>query len=320
MPPPEHRHDRAARGAATTRAAGLSIASNLFLTSCKIGTGWWIGSAAVISEGLHSATDMLASFSAYFSVRMSSLPADEAHPYGHGKFEDIAAVFEASLIAAATLGVVAQAVKGYLAGLGPTHPEIGMGVMALSIAVNSAVSRYLFRTARDHDSVALEADAWHLSADVLTSVGVLVGLGLVWATGRVVFDPLAALGVGLWILVEAWRIGRTGLANLVDTRLPAAEVQEIEELLRSHCGRTAHFHDLRTRKAGPERHIDLHLVVPRSMPTGDAHDLCHQMEDAVRRRFPGARILVHLESEPAGLSAAPRPLRGPLDRKDGEAG
>ncbi len=301
------------RGELTTWAAMVSIGSNLLLTFAKLAGGWWIGSSAVVSEGLHSATDLLASFSAYFSVRMSSRPADEKHPYGYGKFEDLAAVFEATLIIVATVGVVTKALEDFHSGRGPEHPELGMGIMLLSILVNTAVSRFLFRTAAETDSVALEADAWHLSADVLTSVGVLVGLGLVALTGHKVFDPIAALGVGLYISFEAYRIGRTGLASLLDRRLPEHEVHEIEEVLATFADRPVQFHNIRTRKAGPNRHIDMHLVVPRSMPTGDSHDLCHQVENAIKSRLRGATVLVHLESaEQVGLGAIPRPVKGPL--------
>jgi cation diffusion facilitator family transporter len=303
----DHGHAHAhLRGEITTFAAAVSIGSNLFLTAAKLSVGVWMGSAAVISEGIHSATDLLASFSAYFSVRMSSRPANEAHPYGHGKYEDLAAVFEASLIVFATVGVVWKAVTDFSSGHGPEKLEFGMGIMVLSILVNTAVSRYLFRTAKETDSVALEADAWHLSADVLTSVGVLVGLGMVALTGVKMFDPIAALLVGLYILVEAYRIGRTGLRNLLDSRLPEHEVAAIEQVLAKFTGPTVKFHGVRTRKSGPERHIDLHLVVLRSMPTGDAHDLCHQVEDALKSRFPGAWVLIHLESAELLLGVQPR--------------
>lgn len=315
-----HRHPgqwHAARGEITSWAALVSIGSNLLLTTVKLAGGAWMGSAAVLAEGIHSATDLLASFSAYFAVRMSARPADEKHPYGYGKFEDLAAVFEASLIVLATVGVVMKALEDFRSGAGPEHPELGMGIMVLSIVVNTLVSRFLFRTAKETDSVALEADAWHLSADVLTSVGVLVGLGLVALTGVKLFDPIAALCVGLYISVEAYRIGRTGLANLLDSRLPEKEVRAIDAILATFASREMQIHHVRTRKSGPNRHIDMHLVVLRSMPTGEAHDLCHEVETAIHERFPSATVLIHLESaETLGLSAFPRPLKGPLPSKE----
>lgn len=309
-----HHHHHGTRGDITSFAALVSIFSNLGLTALKLGVGAWMGSAAVLSEGLHSATDLLASFSAYFSVRMSSRPADETHPFGYGKFEDLAAVFEAALIVLATVGVVTKALEDFRAGKGPEHPEFGMGVMVISIVVNFAVSRYLFKTAEEQDSVALEADAWHLSADVLTSVGVLVGLGLVAITGVKMFDPIAALLVGVYISFEAYRIGRTGLRSLTDSRLPDHEYRALEAILASFAARPMRIHHLRTRKSGPHRHIDMHLVVLRSMPTGEAHDLCHEVESAIKARWASAIVLIHLESaEQLGLSAHPTPLKGPLD-------
>lgn len=308
-----HGHSHGTRGDITSFAALVSIGSNLLLTTIKLAGGAWMGSAAVLSEGIHSATDLLASFSAYFSVRMSSRPADDTHPFGYGKFEDLAAVFEASLIVVATIGVVMKALEDFRSGRGPEHPEFGMGIMVVSIVVNFAVSRFLFRTAKETDSVALEADAWHLSADVLTSVGVLIGLGLVAATGQKLFDPIAALCVGFYISFEAYRIGRTGLGNLVDSRLPEREVAAIDAILATFASRPLQIHHVRTRKSGPNRHIDMHLVVLRSMSTGEAHDLCHEVETAIKTRFPSAVVLIHLESAATlALSAYPQPLKGPL--------
>jgi cation diffusion facilitator family transporter len=301
-----HHHHLLARGEIATRAAALSIGSNILLTLVECSTGLWMGSAAVIAAGLHSATDLVASFSAYFAVRMSSRPASEVHPYGHGKYEDLAAVFEASLIVVATVGVVWKAVTDFLFGHGVHHAEFGMGVMVFSIILNTIVSRYLFKTAKETDSVALEADAWHLAADVMTSIGVLIGLGLVALTGIQAFDPLAALLVGVYILREAVMIGRTGVRNLLDTRLPDHEVADIERILAGFTGPTCQFHGIRTRKGGAERHIDLHLVVQRSMTTGDAHDLCHEVEGALKKRFPGAHVLIHLESANMLVDVRPR--------------
>jgi len=283
------------RGEITTKAALVSVFSNMFLAVCKLWIGWRMGSAAVLSEGLHSATDLLASFSAYFSVRISSRPADEVHPFGHGKFEDLSAVFEASLIIVIAGAVVWKAVSDFLAGTCPQELELGIGIMVLSIVLNSVVARFLHNTARQQDSLALAADAWHLSADVYTSLGVLGGLILVAMTGQRVFDPLAALGVGIYIVGEAIHIGKKGLQNLLDVRLPSEEIALIEAVLEAHASATVRFHALRTRKAGPERHIDLHAVVDGELPAHTVQDLCHQIEDEIRLKLPGSRILMRLE-------------------------
>jgi cation diffusion facilitator family transporter len=293
------------RGTITTRAALVSVGSNLFLAVLKMGTGAWIGSAAVLSEGLHSASDLIASISAFVSVRFSSQPADEAHPYGHGKYEDLSAVFEAGLIIVAAAGVIWKAIEDFVLGRPLEHLEYGIGVMAVSIVLNTVVSRYLFRTAEQQDSLALEADAWHLSADVFTSLGVVIGLVLVGVTGRRFFDPLAALGVGFYIVGEAYKIGSRGLANLVDRQLPESEVSTIESILSGFSRPSVQFHALRTRKAGPDRHVDVHLVVGPDLAPVEVHDLTHSVEVAIRERFPRSRVLVRLELEGHRGSCAP---------------
>ncbi len=255
--------------------ARLSIVSNSLLIIMKLAVGVISGSVSIISEAIHSFMDLLAAVIAFLSVRISDRPADSKHPYGHGKFENISGVVEAVLIFIAAFWIIWEAVKKLM------HPEpigsiwIGVVVMAVSAVVNILVSRKLYKVARETDSIALEADALHLKTDVYTSIGVAIGLGLIWVTGYHFLDPIVAILVALLILKESYQLFRKAYGPLLDTALVEEDVQAIEQSIRAHCLGKIDFHNLRTRKAGNYRYVDFHLNVPRDMTVKEAHDLCY---------------------------------------------
>jgi cation diffusion facilitator family transporter len=293
--------DRAAvgweRGRATTaklRAAQLSVLSNTLLVLLKLGVGLWIGSVAVLSEAVHSGTDLVAAFVAFFAVRASDAPPDERHPYGHGKMESVSGVAEAVLILVAGTYIVAEAVRALIHGRESEHVGWGVGVMTLSALLNVFVARQLFRVARATDSIALEADAHHLSIDVWTSVGVVIGLALVWGTGLHLFDPLVALAVAFFILRTGWRILRGAFSPLLDEQLPPQEVRAVEAIMANHQ-QILGWHKLRTRKSGSQRHVDVHIQVDDDMSLKDAHRLTEELEDAMRDALPNLSVMIHTE-------------------------
>ena len=241
---------------AKSNAARLSVLSNASLVALKLGVGLWIGSVAVVSEAIHSGIDLLAALVAWYAVRMADAPPDHDHPYGHGKVESISGTVEALLIFLAGAWIVVEAARGIVRGTKSESVGWGVAVMGLSAAVNVFVSRHLLRIAKEHDSVALEADAHHLSVDVYASVGVFVGLGLVALTGWHVLDPLVAIGVGLLIVHTAYDITKRAFAPLLDATLPAEEVDAIEAALKRDP-RVRGYHHLRTRKAGAVRFVGL---------------------------------------------------------------
>ncbi len=282
------------------RVAQLSVASNLFLIAFKLLVGILIGSVGIISEALHSGMDLAAALIALFAVRLSGKPPDERHQYGHGKIENISGVIEALLIFAAALWIIAEAVRRIVTGGRVEEPFWGIVVMAVSGGVNLVVSNILLKVARETDSVALEADAWHLRTDVYTSLGVGGGLFLLWLTGLQILDPLAALGVALLIIKAAWDLVCKAFSPLLDTRLPEEEVDAIKEIIAAYDAHYVGYHKLRTRKAGSERHIDLHLVVPPRENIAKVHELCDKIEAALGRRFGNAHVLIHVEPCRAG--------------------
>jgi len=292
----------AAVGRRKRRAACFSVASNTCLTAFKL-LAWLVtGSVSVLSEALHSGLDLCAAGMALLAVRKSSEPADAEHQFGHGKFESLAGLVEGGLIMAA-VGVISWNAVERLA----THqaevrePAVGVAVMGISAVVNTLVSRMLFRVARQTDSVALEADAWHLRTDVWTSAGVFGGLAVILAASRLGFreahmlDPVVALGVALVIARAAWDIMRRSWGHLVDRSLPAAEIAVIEALLRDHYPELSDYHQLRTRKSGPQRYIDLHVLVPGEESVSDAHALCDHLESDLRSLLPEVEVMIHIE-------------------------
>jgi cation diffusion facilitator family transporter len=280
---------------AKTRAAALSIASNSVLILVKISVGLAMGSISVVAEGLHSMLDLMAAIIAFFGIRIASRPPDSEHPFGHGKAESVSAGIEGGLIFLAAAIIVFEAGRRIFAGVSLQLLEVGMGVMLLSAVVNIVVSRYLFRVARRTESVALEADAWHLTTDVYTSLGVMAGLMVVRLTGFDLLDPLIAMGVAGLIVKAAWDVTRKSWMGLLDERLPAEEEGIISAAILEHGRELVGFHQLRTRKSGNVRYIDLHLVLEKDVTLEQSHNLCDHLETDIKTRLPGSAVNIHCE-------------------------
>jgi cation diffusion facilitator family transporter len=280
--------------AAKIHAAQLSVLSNTLLVLFKLSVGLWIGSVAVLSEAVHSGTDLIAALVAFFAVRASDAPPDEKHPYGHGKMESISGVAEALLILGAGGYIIYAAVQALRYEHPPEKVGWGVAIMALSALVNSFVARHLFRIARATDSIALEADAHHLGIDVWTSLGVVIGLALVWGTGLHLFDPLVALAVAFFILRTGWRILRGAFSPLLDEQLPEEEVRAVESIMAGNR-EVLGWHKLRTRKSGSQRHVDVHIQVDDDMSLKEAHRLTEELEDAMREALPNLSVMIHTE-------------------------
>ncbi len=278
-----------------TRAATLSVASNTFLILLKITAGVLTGRVSLIAEAVHSSMDLAAAVIAFFSVRVSDKVADDEHPFGHSKAENLSGVIEGLLIFIAAAIIMYEAVHRILVSARLETVEIGLVIMGLSIAVNFLVSRYLMKTAKKTDSLALEADAKHLSTDVLTMVGVFVGLALVRITGLTIFDPITALLVALMIIKAAYDITRKSYKGLLDTRLPIEEEAAIAGVINEHAGSLVGFHELRTRKAGSKRFVELHLVMPNRVKLEEAHQMCDHLESDIKDKLLDVDLSIHVE-------------------------
>lgn len=264
--------------------------------------GLLIGSVAVLSEAAHSAMDLVAALIAFFAVRASSRAADSEHPYGHGKFENLSGTIEALLIFAAAIWIIYEAVQRLLTPQVLEMPAWGAAVMLVSAVVNTLVSRRLFRVGRQADSVALRADALHLRTDVYTSLGVMGALLVVWLVQALAptadvrwVDPAVAILVALLIMRAAWNLTREATRDLLDSSLPEEDINWIADFVRNNWPAVRSFHHLQTRKAGPDRFIDFHVVVDEGMSVAESHALADEIVVAIKERMPGSRVHIHVE-------------------------
>jgi len=281
---------RTKRGAAT-----LAIIWDAILIALKLIIGISISSIAILSEALNSSIDLLASVMAFLSIRFSSRPADEEHPFGHGKAENLSGFIEAGLMYITSLFIIYQSIRKFLSGSQVAHVEWGLGIMIFSMTVNIFFSGYLLKVARREDSLALEAHARNLRGDILISLGVFTGLLMLKLTGMSVFDPIAATLVAIYYSITATFLTRKSLHGLLDERLPAGELEKIRASITEHSRDLAGFHDVRTRKAGGERHIDLHLVMAKHSSLEEVHKMCDHLEEDIKSKLPRANITIHVE-------------------------
>jgi len=283
-----------------SRTARLSIWSNTLLIILNTIAGLISGSVSILSEAVHTVIDLLAAIMAYFSVKISDKPADEGHPFGHGKFENISGVVEALLIFVASGWIIHHAVIRLIEGeqmIGQQGLTLGFIVMMVSAVVNLFVSRKLYKVAKETDSIALKADALHLSTHVYTSAGVGISLAVIYFTGWHFLDPIAAIVVASYILKEAFEILIEAFKPLADMSLPKDEVHMIDQTIKENIEKGIDYHMLRTRKAGSNREVDFHLEVPGNMSVSDSHDLCDNIEEKLHQKLPNLKVTIHVEPE-----------------------
>lgn len=279
-----------------SRAATVSVASNTLLVVAKLTVGLLTGALSVVGEALHSASDLLAALIALAAVRVSSRPADEDHPYGHGKYEHVSAGIEGLILLVAAGWIVYEAVGRVL-----YHEAVeieaapGMIVMAAGVVVNILVSQFLIGLARKHRSPALEADGIHLRADVWTSAGVFVGLAIIHFGAPNWVDSLLAVMVAAMVAYEGGKLSHQAVRDLVDTALPEDEQEIIEHTLAEYNGPYVGFHKLRARRMGRKRQADVHVVVCQQLTVGEAHDITERLKLEVATALPGTDLVVHVE-------------------------
>jgi cation diffusion facilitator family transporter len=280
-----------------SRAAAVSIASNSALIVFKLAVGILSGSIAIISEALHSGSDLVAAIIAFYSVRKAAEPPDAHHHYGHEKVENLSGVIEALLIIAAAGVIIYEGILKIIDGPHLDHIWLGIAVMVTSGVVNLIVSRrVLYPVARRTQSAALEADAAHLLTDVYTSFGVAGGLLLVKITGWAYFDPIAAIAVALLIIKTGYELVIQSTRVLLDQTLPEEELEIIRRCVTEHKGDLIYgYHKLRARQAGSRRHIDLHITVDESLTVAQAHETAEHIAADIRAAVPNADVLVHIE-------------------------
>jgi cation diffusion facilitator family transporter len=302
------------------RTAALSVISNSSLILLKVIAGTLTGSVAVLTEAVHSSIDLVASIVALVSVRKAGEPADESHRYGHEKIENLSAAIEGILILVGSAAIAFEATRRLAQG-GKLHTVgLGIAVVGFSIVVNVLVSRVIGAKARDTDSAALEGDAAHLRTDAATSGAVLAGLVLVKVTGAQWLDPVIALIVAAAIVVTGVRLLTRSSQVLVDHALPPDEIEAIRTAIEAFApSGVVGYHELRTRRAGARRYVDLHVQFRAGTSLENAHRTAHELQDLIESRLHRSDVLIHLEPEdrvrpgeelqvpPIGDAAASRP-------------
>ncbi len=277
------------------RFAWLSIATALVTITMKGVAAWLTGSVGLLSDALESTVNLVAAVVALVALRTAARPPDEDHHFGRGKAEYLSAAVEGGMIFVAA-GVIVWTAVGRLIEPRPVEQAgIGLAIIAVASVLNLAVGLTLIRAGREHRSITLEADGRHLLTDVWTSVGVLVGVGLVALTGWDRLDPIVALAVGVNILVTGWRLIRRSGAGLLDVALPPQDKALVTEVIERFRARGIDFHALRSREAGRYRFVYVHVLVPGDWTVVEGHDVCEQVEREIALALPGTTTFTHLE-------------------------
>lgn len=278
-----------------TRFAWLSIAAAVATMALKGVAYLLTGSVGLLSDALESLVNLAGALMALAMLTVAARPPDEDHAYGHGKAEYFSAGAEGALIVIAALSIAVAAVDRLM------HPRplqqlgLGLAVSVFAGLLNLAVALVLLRASRRHRSATLQASAHHLLTDVWTTVGVLIGVGAVALTGWLTLDPLVALAVAANIVWTGGRILRDSVAGLMDAALPAGEQRLLHELLRRYAAEGVEYHALRTRRAGAQRFVSLHVLVPPAWSVQQGHDMLERIEADIRDALPPVTVLTHLE-------------------------
>lgn len=278
-------------------AAMLSVTSNSLLILLKFIAGILSGSIGIISEAVHSGSDLLASIITLFSVSKSSEPADEDHQFGHGKYEDLTSFIEGILIILAAFYIIYESLKKiFCPKCFEINTNVGLTVMFISVIVNFLVSMFLFKIAKKTNSSALYADGEHLRTDIYSSLAVFFGLLCVKLTGNTIFDPVIAIMVAVIIFVAGYKICETAKNSLLDTSLSVEENSQIKEIVEKYIENgIISLKNLRTRKAGFKKNIEITLIVDKEMHISTSHEICDKIENEIEYNLKNTDISIHLE-------------------------
>jgi cation diffusion facilitator family transporter len=282
---------------AGVRIAAIGLVTTACLLALKLTLGLISGSIAVLSDAVDSGTDLTAATAALLSVRIAAQPADEAHPYGHGKVESMSASVAATIVGLGGGLVVIQAVRRLLGDSPDIDVGVGLIAMVISAAANLALGFFMRREARRSGSMALSAEATHLQTNVVQAGAIIVGLVLVGLTDRQIFDPLAALALAAYMGWTAIGLVRTATEEIMDAALPPEEVAAIHDVLAAHKDQIRGFHRLRTRRSGATRHVDMHLLLDAHLTMAHVHEISESIEREIEGRLPGSEVVIHMEPD-----------------------
>lgn len=281
------------------RLASLaSVGAALVLIVVKFGAFLQTGSVSLLSTLFDSALDAGASIVNLIAIRQALVPPDAEHRFGHGKAEPLAGLVQVAFILGSSVVVLVEVVNRFLDPQPVREPEIGIGVMLVSMAVTIALVAWQRHVVRKTGSIAIRADSAHYASDFLVNASVIVALVLSAWFGWWWIDPAIGLAIALFIAWAAVKIGREALDMLMDREMDEAERSRIKDIVRAHP-QVLNLHDLRTRAAGRDRFIQFHLELDGGLSLIDAHRIAEAVEDDVRKAFPEAEVIIH--QDPAGV-------------------
>ena len=296
----------AANSSAPTQIAAISLFVTAGLLALKLALGLISHSIAVLSDAVDSGTDLVGGMAALLSVQISRRPADETHPYGHGKIEAVSASVAATIIGLGGGFITYQAIHRLIEGSPDIHVGVGLVAMGIAAVANLVMSIFMQREARRSGSMALSAESTHLRTNIVQACAIIAGLILVSVSGKPVFDPLTALLLAAYMAWTASGLVRIALGDIMDQALPADETRVIAEVIRDHEHEIRGYHRLRTRRSGTTREIDMHLLFDSTRTVTDVHTTSDHIADEIRRRLPGSVVVIH-----------PEPDDGPTKESDG---
>lgn len=274
----------------------LSIATAIATVAIKGVAAWITNSVGLWSDAMESTVNLVAAIVALWAIRLSAKPADDNHDFGHGKAEYMSAAVEGTLIFIAAAAIIYSAILRLLNPVAPEQLGLGLVLSTVASALNLGTGLLLVRAGRKHRSITLEADGKHLLTDVWTSVGVLVGVGLVLVTGWTPLDPIVAIAVGINILVTGFGLVRRSVVGLLDGSLPAEEVDIVTEAARTACSSCEmKVAQIRTRESGRQRFVYVTLEVPGDWTVRRSHEVADLVEESVDAALPGTVTFVHIE-------------------------
>jgi cation diffusion facilitator family transporter len=277
-----------------TGAAKLAMAVVVSLIILKVVVSVISQSISITAQAADSFLDIFSIGITYFAVKMSTTPPDEEHPFGHGKAEAIAAMIQAVLVLSAGGYIVYSAIQRIIHSR-TIEPDEGIVVMIISIIASFFLSRHLHRVAQNSGSTAIDASSRNIRADVFSAAGVLLGLLLVRLTGLVILDPIIALLMAVFVLKAGYEVSMRAFHELLDYTLPEEEQIILANCIKEHNTQLVDFHGMRSRRAGSQRFVDLHLVMPRNLSVEDAHGMCDHLEKDIRDRLANTSVNIHVE-------------------------
>ena len=277
------------------RAATFSIAGAFGLAVVKLFIALTSGSMAVMASAVDSLLDILMSGVNFMAIRQAEQPPDECHPFGHGKFETLATLFQALVISGSGGWIIYESTLRIAAGNTLENIEQGIGILAFSAVVSWFISSYLRKVAKQTDSTALEADSLHFRMDIYSNLGLMVGLLLIRWLDIYWLDSALSILVASYILHEALQLIKRSLMDMLDQELPAEIKQQVDELISTHEAPLSGYHGLRTRRAGSLKIMDFHLEVCKEMSVYEAHQIADSLEKKIEKNIPGADVIIHIE-------------------------